>query len=219
MSEQIESIEAMAERDEEKETARIEAFSDGVFAIAITLLILEVKVPHPGQEGSLWSALTHQWTTWLAFLASFFTIGVMWVNHHRLFTLIRRSDDRLLLRNGLLLLAVTIVPYPTSLLAQYVRTDESRLAATIYSVHGLLIALAYTGLFRYAVRGRLLGKRISLAAAEDIARQYRFGPFLYLIAIALAQWNGIATLIFALGLAMFFALPPAALRHPGHASR
>ena len=86
---------------DEKETARIEAFSDGVYAIAITLLILELKVPHglgPGQR--LIDALLQQWPSYAAFLVSFGTILVMWVNHHRLFNLIRRSDNLLLMFNG-----------------------------------------------------------------------------------------------------------------------
>src|SRR5213593_915772 len=97
------------------ETSRIEAFSDGVFAIAITLLILDVHVPTISQ-GNLGSALTRQWPTYVAYLISFSFIGIMWVNHHRLFNHIRRSDNGLLFSNLLLLLGVTIVPFPTSLL-------------------------------------------------------------------------------------------------------
>src|SRR5437899_1855756 len=98
------------------ETARIEAFSDGVFAIAITLLILEIKVPGL-QQGRLAGALLRQWPSYLAFLLSFVYIGIMWMNHHRMFTHIRRSNDTLLLLNLLLLLGVTVVPFPTAVLA------------------------------------------------------------------------------------------------------
>ncbi len=90
------------------ETSRIEAFSDGMFAIAITLLILEVKAPSPA-AGHLGEALLKQWPSYLAFLLSFFYIGVMWMNHHRMFTHIRRSNDTLLVLNLLLLLGVTAV--------------------------------------------------------------------------------------------------------------
>ena len=88
------------------ETARVEAFSDGVFAIAITLLILEIKVPARG-SGALARQLLQQWPSYVSYLISFAFIGIMWVNHHRLFNLIRRSDNRLLLFNLLLLLGVT----------------------------------------------------------------------------------------------------------------
>ena len=98
------------------ETSRIEAFSDGMFAIAITLLILEVKVPVPA-EGHLAQGLVKQWPSYLAFVLSFVYIGVMWMNHHRMFTHIRRSNDTLLVLNLLLLLGVTAVPFPTAVLA------------------------------------------------------------------------------------------------------
>ena len=103
-----------------KETARIEAFSDGVFAIAITLLVLDLKVPRGMAEGrDLLAALVGQWPAYLAFVTSFATIGIMWINHHRMFTLIGRTDDGLLVLNGLLLLGVTFVPFPTGVLAEY----------------------------------------------------------------------------------------------------
>src|SRR5258708_15528139 len=93
----------------QSETLRIEAFSDGVFAIAITLLILEIKIPNPAQ-GSLATALLRQWPSYVGFLLSFAYTGVMWMNHHRMFTHIKRSNDTLLVLNLLLLLGVTVVP-------------------------------------------------------------------------------------------------------------
>src|SRR5438270_13814781 len=99
------------------ETSRIEAFSDGVFAIAITLLILDVHVPTISQ-GPLGAALRRQWPTYIAYLISFAFIGIMWVNHHRLFNHIRRSDNGLMFLNLLLLLGVSAVPFPTALLAR-----------------------------------------------------------------------------------------------------
>ena len=196
-----------------RETARIEAFSDGVFAIAITLLILEVKVPREVEPGGLYHALLEGWPSWVGYLSSFATIGIMWMNHHRLFTLIRKADDRLLLYNGLLLLAVSIVPFPTALLAEYARTPDARVAATVYSVHGLIIAIAFTLLWRHAAGGRrLLGSSISARTADDIWRQYRFGPLFYLISIGLAQVSAMASIGFCLLLALFFAMPPEALR-------
>src|SRR5258708_1916094 len=109
------------------DTARIEAFSDGVFAIAITLLVLDIKVPHLSNSGrTLASALVAMWPTYLAFVTSFMTILIMWINNHRMFTLIGRADDRLMFFNGLLLLGVTIVPFPTALVAEYLRHDGQR---------------------------------------------------------------------------------------------
>jgi uncharacterized membrane protein len=97
------------------ETSRIEAFSDGVFAIAITLLILEIKIPTPG-SGRLSLQLMNQWPAYVSFLISFAFIGIMWINHHRLLTHIVRSDNTLLILN-LVLLGVVAVPFPTAVLA------------------------------------------------------------------------------------------------------
>src|ERR1700682_3512867 len=91
----------------------VEAFSDGVFAIAMTLLVLDMKVPHDLAEGrTLAQALAGQWPTYLAFVTSYATILIMWVNHHRLFSHIGHGDDRLLFANGLLLLGIVVVPFP-----------------------------------------------------------------------------------------------------------
>ena len=102
----------------EKETARIEAFSDGVFAIAITLLILEIKIPGAG-SADLSRQLLRQWPSYVAFVISFAFIGIMWINHHRLFTHIKRANNVLLFLNLLLLLGVCAVPFPTAVLAQH----------------------------------------------------------------------------------------------------
>src|SRR5205823_8450239 len=107
-------------------TARVEAFSDGVFAIAITLLILEIRVPPAGGAGGLWAGLLALWPSYVAFLVSFFVVLVMWVNHHELMRLVRVVTYPLLFANGLLLLTVTFVPFPTAVLAQHLATPEAR---------------------------------------------------------------------------------------------
>src|SRR4051812_14906487 len=119
----------------EKETTRIEAFSDGVFSIAITLLVLDIKVPTTQEAdlGGLLSQLLHLWPNLLAFVASFFFILVMWINHHRLFTVIRRSDNNLMLLNGLLLLGVILVPFPTALVAEYLQHRDEAVAVIVYN--------------------------------------------------------------------------------------
>src|SRR5512135_2113335 len=138
--------------EEEKETARIEAFSDGVFAIAITLLVLEIKVP--GHEAvaarGLAYALGALWPSYLAFFISFVTILVLWVHHHWIFALIRRTDHPFLYWNGLLLLFVTFVPFPTGLLAEYFLHPEAKVAANLYTGNFLAISLAFHGLWRHA---------------------------------------------------------------------
>src|ERR1700730_14976901 len=99
-----------------EKTGRVEAFSDGVFAVAMTLLVVDIKVPHDLQTGqSLAGAPATQWPTYLVFVTSYATILIMWVNHHRLFTHIGRWDDRLLFSNGTLLLGIVLVTFPPGL--------------------------------------------------------------------------------------------------------
>jgi uncharacterized membrane protein len=209
-----ERSEAQEARQDEKETGRVEAFSDGVFAIAITLLVLELKPPH-GAEGPLLPFLAHEWPAYVAFLVSFGSIGIMWVNHHRLFTIIRKVDHGLLLLNLLLLLGITIVPFPTTILAERYQGEDGHWAAILYTLNGLNIAVCYTLLWRHASRdGRLLTEDADRELVARINKQYRFGPLLYLVGVALAFVSVSLSVGLAALLALFFALPPPPLRKP-----
>jgi uncharacterized membrane protein len=192
-----------------KETNRIEAFSDGVFAIAITLLILEIKVPQERESNAeLMQALAGLGPSYFAFLTSFATVGIMWINHHSLFTLIRRSDHGLLLANTLLLLGVTFVPFPTSVLAEYLLAPAGQAAAIFYSGSFFFIAIFFNVLWRYASGGsRLLGEHTDRAAVRRISSQYAFAPLFYLVALALAFVSPVLSLAVNLLLALSFALP------------
>ena len=191
------------------DTARVEAFSDGVFAIAITLLVLDLKVPRDLHEGrTLADVLLEQWPAYLAFVTSFMTILVMWINHHRIFRLIGRSDDRLLLYNGLLLMGITLVPFPTSLVAEYLRHDGQRTAALVYNATFIVIGICFNLLWRTAaVNDRLLDARADRSAVRAISHAYRLGPVWYAIAFGLAFVSVTASLALNLGLALFFAAP------------
>jgi uncharacterized membrane protein len=191
------------------ETARIEAFSDGVFAIAITLLILEIKVPMPS-AGSLAPQLLKQWPSYISFVLGFAFIGIMWINHHRLFTHIRRCDNGLLFLNLLLLLGVTFVPYPTAVLAMHLGQSDQRLAAIFFNGTFFCIAILFNLLWRYATSPKrsLLAHDVDVVAIERITRQYAFGPLPYLGCVALAWLSVTASLAANVALACFFALPP-----------
>jgi uncharacterized membrane protein len=208
---------ARAAAAEARETGRIEAFSDGVFAVAITLLVLDLRVPHNAPDGpALFRALLAQWPAYLAFVTSFATIGIMWVNHHRLFTLIRRADTGLLLLNGLLLLAVTFVPFPTALVAEYVpRPGPAVVAAAVFNGAYIVLALAFNLLWHYAASGgRLLRADAAPEAVEAITRDYRLGPPLYAATFLLAFVNVGLSVAFNLALAVFWALPRRTPRQP-----
>ena len=175
---------------DEKETGRIEAFSDGVFAIAVTLLVLEVRVPHlqdGGAGGSLARALAAQWPSYVALVTSFLTILVMWANHHRIFELVRRVNAPFLYANGLLLLVVTVVPFPTAVLAEYFQKPGATTAAAVYAGTFVLCGVAYQLLWRAAIAGRrLLRSDYSEKRIQEIHHRYWLGVPGYLVATAAA---------------------------------
>lgn len=189
------------------ETARIEAFSDGVFAIAITLLILEIQVPPQTAHGGLRAALLDLWPSYLAFLASFMTIGVMWLNHHRLFTLINKKDDGLIAFNLLLLLGITWLPFPTALLAEHLQGPhvDQQTAAVVYAGSFFAIAIVFNVMWRYACRVKIVDDHLNVAA---ITKQYALGPILYAVLVGIAFFSAEWCLIFSALFALYFALPP-----------
>ncbi len=188
----------------------MEAFSDGVFAVAITLLALDIHVPafKDLPPGGLGAALLAQWPTLLAYVTSFLTILVTWINHDRLFEHIQRKDHTLLLYNGLLLMAVTLLPFATSLLAAYIEHPGAKVAAAVYSAFSFLMAVCFNLLWHHAAdEERLLFKDHNRHRVRRITEQYRFGPLLYLIAFAAAFVIPAVSIGVCLALAVFFALP------------
>jgi uncharacterized membrane protein len=209
-AEELERFEEAERIEEEKETGRLEAFCDAVFAIAMTLLILELKAPLPADlhGSSLLAALHHEWPAFLAFVTSFASILIMWVNHHNLMMQVKRVDHAFLLLNGLLLFGVTIIPFTTDLIAEYLEEPGARVAAVIYSGAYMLIAISYNVLWRYAsYRGRLLARDADLTFIRHINAQYLVGPVLYLVAFLLAFFSAVVSFAFIGLLAIFFAFP------------
>jgi uncharacterized membrane protein len=139
-------------KDAIKETSRIEAFSDGVFAIAITLLILDIHVPELKANESLLKSLVAEWASFLALLIGFFTILVCWINHHYMFQMIHRSNGTLLLLNGFKLLVVTVTPIATAILSKHIQTDWRNEAVNIYCFNFALMGIAMTSIWNYAYR-------------------------------------------------------------------
>ncbi len=203
---------------EEKETSRLEAFSDGVFAVAITLLVLNIKVPglDSGEvfiDSKLWPLLGKEWTMLFAYITSFATIGIMWLNHHRLFVHIKRTDTPLLLINLSLLLVIVFIPVPTALLSEYLIYPDQHAAAIVYSSTCFIMACCFNLLWRYAsYHNRLLGKNVDTGSVKAISGQYLFGPLLYLVIFGVAWINTLACIMLSFILALFFALPSRSLR-------
>ncbi len=201
-------------KQDPKETGRVEAFSDGVFAVAITLLALDLKVPRAAElqaaHTTLEAALLAQWPVYLAYCISFATVLIMWSNHHKIFLHVRRVNPAFLLLNGLLLMLVTVVPFSTSLEAEHILQPGAVTATAVYSYVFLMIGAAFNALWMYAVQnGRLLGAGHNTHAVAAITRQYKYGPLYYVAALLLAFVNAKASLFACLALALFFAIPEA----------
>jgi uncharacterized membrane protein len=198
---------------EEMSTGRLEAFSDGVFAIAITLLILEIHVPTGSRQ--LGDGLLHIWPSYLAYVTSFLSIGVMWVNHHAILARLARADHALLFLNTLLLLVIAFIPFPTRLVAEHIRDGGAaeRTAALCYGITGVVLAIVFRILWRYASAGRrLIRADVPQEAVDDISRTFNPGIPLYAGATLIALASPLASVALFLAYAVFYGLPPSLLR-------
>ncbi len=202
-------------------TRRLEAFSDAVFAIAITLLALNLRVPNPSTlptitSQALATELGRQWPTYLSFLLSFVTLLIAWVYHHRLLQGVRRAGTGILFTNGLLLLVVSAVPFPTALLGAYLTTPAASVVAAIYAAYIGLLNFSYnllwwvverqqpgyTGMLRFTynllwwqgIRRQRKSHRQGWRPPTSMVLSY-LGMPCYLIAVVVAFWSPITTLI------------------------
>ncbi len=185
--------------------ARLEAFSDGVLAIAATLLVLELQVP--STSDNLARALLAQWPSYAAYLTSFATIGIIWVNHHELIANVRRVDRRLMFLNLLLLMIVSVIPFPTALLGRYVTAGEdSHVASAVYGGVMLLMSIAFTLLWRHVNRSHR-------ETSDDRSRTRREGQLFsiglitYTLAIVLSFVSATLGLAIYAGTAVFYLFP------------
>jgi uncharacterized membrane protein len=187
----------------------LETFADGVMAIAITLLILLVAVPDVHGPGELARELAKQWPSYAGYAVSFLTIGVIWVNHHHMFKLIERTNHAFLIMNVLFLMTIAFLPWPTALVADYVRDPNGRTVATVvYGLTMVAIAVMFNVVWRYASgRGRLLSSGVNPEAIARSRRDYLAGPIVYSIATMLALWNPFVSLAIYAGLAVYWLLP------------
>jgi TMEM175 potassium channel family protein len=187
------------------DTGRLEAFSDGVFAVAITLLVLNLHVRGPG-HGSLARQFGAGWPAYAALFVSFFVIGVIWVNHHTVFKQIGTVDRPLMGINLVLLLFVTVFPFPTATLATYLRAggSDAHLAAAVYGLTVLGVALSFTGICAWAARRDLVAGDLPADVASAAARTYAGGALAIAAAIGVAFESAILALVVHMVVAMFF---------------
>ncbi len=187
----------------------MESFSDGVIAVAITLLVLNIAVPKPG-AASLAHDLGHQWPAYVAYGISFITIGIIWINHHVMIGRLARTDHSILILNILLLLTIGLLPFATDLLATYLNSGHGEhLAAAIYAGAFLLMSIAFFTLNGFILLRKAHMLRIDLpqeARRRILARSFTGLPP-YAIATAIAPVSQYATFVICGAIAVFYALP------------
>ena len=168
-------------------TSRVEAFSDGVFAVAITLLVLQFAVPEV-QSGHLFSSLVAQLPLLATFVASFLTVGVVWVNHHSIFKGLRKVDRTIQFINLLLLLTVVLVPYPTQLLGHYLNSGwDGSVAAAFYGIVMTLMSIAFQALVAWALtHPDLLDPSVRATRLSSVIPRFGLGLVTYAVSIGLS---------------------------------
>jgi uncharacterized membrane protein len=194
----------------EKETYRVEAFSDGVFAIALTLLILGIKIPDLNNFASndkLYHSLVNLWPSYFAFILSFLAVLIMWINHHGFFKYLRKIDTTFLYANGFLLLTVTFINFPTAVLAKYFGTQAINIASAFYCGSMLLINVAFNLLwFSSAYKRKLVKDEITDTLIIKIRNAYWFGFFIYLAAFIISFFLPFIGLSISISLWIFWTI-------------
>jgi uncharacterized membrane protein len=194
---------------DEPGTGRLETFSDGVFAIAATLLVLEFSVTSTKNLGD---RLLHLWPSYLAYVASFLTIGIIWMNHHHTVSLLGRIDRTMLFVNNVLLLTVAFLPFPTGLVGKAIQQGHGEQAAALaYAGTLVVMAALHQVWWRYArVNRRLIADATPDSALHAVDRAYLPGLPMYGAVFVLAFFSPLAAVCLTLAIAAFY-LPSAAL--------
>jgi uncharacterized membrane protein len=188
--------------------SRLESFSDGVLAVAITLLVLNLVVP---KSGPLGDQLADGWPQYAAYAVSFITIGIIWINHHAMIGRLRRPDHSILFLNLLLLMSVGALPFATNLMASYLGHRGDHLAAAVYGGAFLLMSILFAGLNAHILfrRTHLLAQDLPVERRRYIISRGLTGLVPYTIATALAPVSAYATFVICAAVAAFYALPVA----------
>jgi uncharacterized membrane protein len=186
-----------------KQTARLETFSDGVFAIAATLLILEVKLPG---HGSVSHDLVHAWPSYVAYAISFLTIGIIWVNHHTVMEQIGRVDRTFLFINVIFLMTVAFSPFPTRIVAEHLR-EGSKSAAFAYGLTFTMMAISYGAMWFYAAIGRrLIAEDADQRVVSGISRSFAPGSLIYGAATLSSLLSAYLAVALYASIALFYVL-------------
>jgi uncharacterized membrane protein len=199
-------------------TTRLETFSDGVFAIAATVIVLEIGVGE-GNGHELGHALVHIWPSYLAYVTSFATIGIIWMNHHHTVSLMARSDRTHQFLNVLLLMTIAFLPFPTKLVADFLHRPGAGPATLAYASTFVIMAALHMVWWQYARRGRrLIAEGVSDDELRAVDRAYAPGVLVYMVALVVTFASPLAAVLITFGIAAFY-LPSAALFDRGREPR
>jgi uncharacterized membrane protein len=192
-------------------TNRLEAFSDGVFAVAITLLVLEINIP--GGE-NLWHQLKEEWPSFASFFVSFWVIGIIWVNHHGVIDHLKRADRGVLYLNLLVLMSVVFIPFSTALMAEHLKSGaDENVAAAVYAGSFVLMAVSFGGLWEYITRHREgLGVELTDDEVRRTSRSFQIGNPFYALAVVVAFISPAVVLVIIGALAVYYMV--AGMRSP-----
>ncbi len=191
---------------------RLEAFSDGVIAVAVTFLVLNLTVPPASSTKDLADALLKDWPHYIAYVISFITIGIIWINHHAMIGRLRQPDHAILMLNLLLLMCIVVLPFTTDLMASYLKSHHGeRTAAAIYAASFLAMSVTFSALNYHTLypKSHLLAVELSDERRRQIITRGVLGLIPYTLATALAAVSPYCTLVICAAVAGYYALPVA----------
>jgi uncharacterized membrane protein len=186
---------------------RLEAFSDGVLAVAITLLVLDLHVTEGDGNGSLWHQVHDEWPSFAAYVISFFVIGTIWVNHHALFVLIDRVDRSMLFYNLLLLFWVSTLPFTASALAEFLRdgsTNDVRVAVLLYGISNEGMAIAFALIVRHMLSVPLVNGPVTADARRKAVLRYGLGSLGYPLITVVGLFSAVLMLVLYLAMIIYY---------------
>jgi TMEM175 potassium channel family protein len=186
-------------------TGRVEAFSDGVFAVAITVLVFGLQLPDQPGHATLVTQLLDAWPQYLAYVVSFLTIGIMWMNHHTALAHVNRVNRPLLVLNLLLLMGVVAIPFPTELVAKHLHDSDGTAAAVAYGLVMIVISIGFAGVWLYVVaHGGKVGARVPPDTLRKSVPGFTGGLLAYAAGTVIAAWSATAALVIFGLLAVYY---------------
>jgi len=199
------------EHDFDMSLGRLEAFSDGVFSVAVTLLVLTIQVPHRAASATdLLQGLGGQWPYYLGYFTTFLTVGMVWISHHQMLRYFERVDETIQILNLLVLVFITLTPFTTGLLAEYIYpagTGTDRVVVIVFGANWLLNGLVFGLMWSYAHRNHFLKPAIGEARIKSVTRGFTVSAVITIVGLFVALFNAQISLLIYLLIAFYHAAP------------